>query len=110
MAPEVLAAKGYSLSVDLWSLGVCFFEFICGYVPFGEEVEDPYEIYEDILNKELNFPNYITDANAKAIITQLLSKKQELRLGGSFSLLKSHPWFNGFEWVICQLIVGCIIK
>ena len=25
MAPEVLAGKGYSLSADLWSIGICLY-------------------------------------------------------------------------------------
>jgi cGMP-dependent protein kinase len=27
------------------------FEFMVGYVPFGEDAEDPYEIYEEIIKK-----------------------------------------------------------
>ncbi len=46
MAPEVLAGKGYSFNVDLWSLGIMLYEFMSGFVPFGEDAEDPYEIYE----------------------------------------------------------------
>ena len=49
MAPEVLAGKGYNYLVDLWSLGIMLFEFMGGYVPFGEDLEDPYEIYEEVL-------------------------------------------------------------
>lgn len=44
MAPEILTGKGYNTLCDLWSLGVCLYEFVCGGVPFGEELEDPYEI------------------------------------------------------------------
>lgn len=50
MAPEIILGKGYSFSVDLWSMGVCMFEFICGGVPYADELEDPYEIYEEIMN------------------------------------------------------------
>jgi cGMP-dependent protein kinase len=42
MSPEILKGKGYTLSTDLWSLGICFYEFMCGEVPFGgEDEEDP---------------------------------------------------------------------
>ena len=36
------------------------FEFMCGYCPFGEEVEDPYVIYQEILNGEVEVPEYMT--------------------------------------------------
>jgi cGMP-dependent protein kinase len=30
MAPEIMKQKGYSYSIDLWSVGVCLYEFMCG--------------------------------------------------------------------------------
>jgi len=45
MAPEIILSKGYSFPADVWSIGVCLYEFMCGFVPFGEGVEDPYEVY-----------------------------------------------------------------
>jgi cGMP-dependent protein kinase len=37
-APETINAKGYSFNADLWSVGVCLYEFICGGLPFGEDL------------------------------------------------------------------------
>jgi cGMP-dependent protein kinase len=37
MAPEIIVGKGYGLAVDLWSLGIILYEFVCGGVPFGED-------------------------------------------------------------------------
>jgi len=65
MAPEVISGKGYSFLVDLWSVGICLYEFMCGYVPFAEDADDPYEIYETIIKEEIKFPNYMKDAGAK---------------------------------------------
>lgn len=84
MAPEVLAGRGYTYDVDLWSIGICLYEFMCGYVPFGEEAEDPYQIYEEIIKNEITFPTYVHDEMAKKLMQQLLSKTPEMRLGGSF--------------------------
>ena len=36
MGPEVIKGKGYSVMADLWSLGVCFYEFMCGAMPYGD--------------------------------------------------------------------------
>lgn len=45
MAPEIIQGLPYSFSVDLWSLGVCMFELMCGQVPFGEQEDDPIKVY-----------------------------------------------------------------
>jgi cGMP-dependent protein kinase len=42
MAPEILSGKGYSYVVDLWSIGICLYEFMCGGVPYAEDADDPY--------------------------------------------------------------------
>ncbi|KAL4507522.1 hypothetical protein ABPG73_012210 [Tetrahymena malaccensis] len=98
MAPEVISGKGYNFLVDLWSVGICLYEFMCGYVPFAEEAEDPYEIYEEIIKKEIQFPAYMKDAVAKQLMLQLLNKIPEIRLGGSYNALKQNAWFKNFDW------------
>lgn len=50
MAPEIITGKGYSFNADLWSIGICMYEFMSGGVPYGEDLDDPYEIYEEIMN------------------------------------------------------------
>ena len=44
MAPEIMTGKGYTYSVDFWSIGVCLYEFMCGGVPYAEDADDPYYI------------------------------------------------------------------
>lgn len=72
---------------------------MCGMVPFGEEAEDPYEIYEEIIKKPLAYPNYVKDKNAKKLMEQLLNKIPEIRLGSSYAALKANVWFSTFDWV-----------
>lgn len=76
------------------------YEFLCGKVPFGEDEEDPYKIYEAILDMNLEWPPEIDGPgeSAKALIQQLLSKLGEHRSGGSIENLKKHEWFAGFDW------------
>ena len=68
MAPEVLRGKGYKYSSDLWSIGICLYEFMCGAVPYAENAEDPYEIYDEIINKTLRFPLMLKDSRAKLLM------------------------------------------
>lgn len=37
-----MEVQGYTFSVDLWSLGIVFYEMVCGYLPFGRFTDDPY--------------------------------------------------------------------
>ncbi|KAM3128079.1 hypothetical protein pb186bvf_019842 [Paramecium bursaria] len=98
MAPEVISGKGYGYTADLWSVGVCLYEFICGGLPFGEEAEDPFEIYKEIIKKPIQYPGYMADKTAKPFIEQLLNKIPEIRLGGSYTTIKANPWFKDLSW------------
>lgn len=51
MAPEITRGEGYSFSVDFWSIGICMFEFMFGFVPFGDNEEDPVEVYVLVSNE-----------------------------------------------------------
>ena len=51
MAPEVILGDLYSFEIDYWSIGVCLYEFCCGILPFGENEEDPTNIYMSVLNE-----------------------------------------------------------
>lgn len=69
MAPEVfIGGKGYTKLVDLWSLGVCLYEFVVGNLPFGDAEEDPYLIYNSIANTNIEFPKFVSDKNLRKII------------------------------------------
>lgn len=100
IAPEAIVGKGYNKSADIWSLGVCLYEFICGRVPFGEDFDDPYDIYESILEYQILFPTDIEQPidTARSFMLQLLSKFPEFRCSGGIENLKRHEWFNGFDW------------
>ena len=99
MAPEVIIGKGYGKTADLWSLGICLYEFVCGGVPFGEEAEDPYIIYERILEMQLSYKNVdLANFPAKPLIEQLLAKVPEMRLGSGYEAMKKLEWFQTFDW------------
>ncbi len=97
MAPEIILGEGYSFQVDLWSIAICIFEFMCGGVPFGESAEEPMEIYLDIVNKQVEFPDFIRDTNFMNFILNMLNKNIVKRIT-KLSDIKAHPWFAGFNW------------
>jgi serine/threonine protein kinase len=97
MAYEILLGKGYTFSVDYWSLGICLYEFSCDSFPFNTEaLEDPLEIYHNIIESSLTFPKFIRDNNLKDIISKLLEKNPSSRITSTTNLF-SHPWFEDFE-------------
>ena len=51
MAPEVILGKGYSFPCDFWSIAIMMYEFICGKVPFGEDLEEPMDVYLKVINE-----------------------------------------------------------
>lgn len=99
MAPEIVTGHGYGLPADYWTMGIMLFEFMFGYVPFGDDESDPYSIYERVIERRLVFPQWVDNKNrVKEFIGQLLSKNPASRLGGSFEKFKSHAWFIGLNW------------
>ncbi|CAG9322118.1 unnamed protein product [Blepharisma stoltei] len=107
MAPELITGKGYGIAVDLWSLGIMLYEFLCGGVPFAEDEEEPYEIYKRILERNLVYPSWAEiSPNARNLIEQFLSKDPVLRTGGSYEILKCNPWLSGMDWdkLVCKIL------
>lgn len=98
IAPEIIQGRGYDKNVDLWSIGVCLYRFLTGKYPFTSDADNPKEIYENIVKKPLVLPKHL-DPVSKRMLAQLLNKQPEARLGGSFTKLKSHEFFDGLDWV-----------
>ena len=96
MAPEVIKGTGYGLSADIWSIGIILYEFVCGSVPFGEEEDDPFKVYNKVLEHVLKYPSYISSNKAKAVIEKMLDTNPAMR--GSVKTLKEHVWFVGLNW------------
>lgn len=105
-APETILGKGYTCAIDWWALGVMAHEFIVGPLPFGRETEDQLDLFREILEAPLSFPKYITDDAALSLVSGLLERTPELRLGASTKgakEIKEHVYFFGFDW---DAIVG----
>ena len=76
---------------------------ICGVVPYGEDIEDPYEVFHSIMsNKQVYYPpifNKMSHSSAKKLIQQLLSHDPEGRITRQgFYGLKTHEFFADFDF------------
>jgi serine/threonine kinase 32 len=54
MAPEILTKRGYTYSIDWWSLGVCAYELIFGRRPFRGKTNS--DLTHSIAKDQLKFP------------------------------------------------------
>jgi len=99
LAPEVLDGSGHSFPADIFSLGVLFYEMICGSLPFGNGLEDPQEIYKEILKKHVKFHPAIKDKQVKKLIRRMLHKSKNKRAKMTAIRIKKDPVFGDFIWV-----------
>ena len=97
MAPEILKGGGYSFEVDMWSIAVCMYEFFCGKLPFGEDCDDPVEVYKAVAKQKLEFPKFVKDKEFINLLTKMLIKDVKNRLY-SFNDIKYDPYFKNFNW------------
>ena len=97
MAPEVILGEGYSFQVDVWSIAVCMYEFMCGGLPFGDKAEDPMEVYQSIITGKLSFPSFLKDKDFIKLMRHMLTKSLSNRLT-KINLIKNHVWFKNFDW------------
>ncbi|CAD7950564.1 unnamed protein product [Amoebophrya sp. A120] len=102
MAPEVILGRGYNQNADVWSMGVCLYEFVCGPLPFGNDAgDDQLVVFKEILTGRLHFPDYVTDIPAMELIKRLLCRTPESRIGCTlrgFWDVKEHSFFENFSF------------
>mmetsp|Transcript_46286 Transcript_46286/g.107671 ORF Transcript_46286/g.107671 Transcript_46286/m.107671 type:complete len:915 (-) Transcript_46286:97-2841(-) len=112
MAPEVMRGHGYGTEVDIWSLGVMQFEFVCGMLPFADDLDDPTEVCTAVLRDKLTFPKGYRDEPGRMLIQGLLSREPKKRLGGGmngYEDIKKHEYFahgHAEPGILFQQIMG----
>ena len=97
MAPEIISGKGYSYSADYWSFGVTLFEIFYDYLPFGQGAREILDIYQQILGKKLILP-YDPKFNQFNSFLKIILAKNIMHRVCNFKLLKSHPFFQDFQF------------
>lgn len=84
--------------MDWWTLGVLLYEMLTGLPPFYDENTN--EMYRKILQEPLHFPGpEIVPATAKDLLTRLLDRDPQKRLGASGAAeIKAHHFFSNIDW------------
>ena len=98
IAPEMLQQQPYTKAVDWWSFGILVYEMLTGLPPFYDENVN--KMYRMILSEPLTFPDSMSP-EAQDLITQLLDRNPETRLGSSandYEDIKKHPFFAPLDW------------
>lgn len=93
MAPEIIQHLEYDYKVDLWSLGVVFYEILTGETPFASDNQQ--ELFNNIINEEVEFNKYM-HRQAAQLIKKLLNKNPANR--PTFEELKADPFFRPINW------------
>ncbi|KAF3856890.1 hypothetical protein F7725_017613 [Dissostichus mawsoni] len=91
VAPEVLAQRPYSKTVDCWSIGVITYILLCGYPPFFEDNET--RLFSKIMRAEYAFHSPFWDdisESAKDFIRNMMHKNPTRRFLTEQALI--HPW------------------
>lgn len=99
LAPEMVAQKAYSMSIDWYMYGCLLYEMLTGQPPF--KTFDVSRLLSLIQSGNIQYPSTISPT-AKSLIQGLITKTPAKRLGkGRFgrSLIKSHAFFAGIDWL-----------
>jgi len=103
LAPEIVLARGYGISVDWWALGVLLFEMNAGYPPFYSN--QPIRTYEMIVDGKVTYPTNMT-SEIRDLLRNLLQVDVTRRYGcmkNGASEVKEHRWFTGIDWLAIYL-------
>jgi serum/glucocorticoid-regulated kinase 3 len=95
LAPEIIKRSGHGTGVDWWSLGMVLFEMITGLPPWY--TKDRAKLFHRVKHSKLRFPLNVSP-NARNLITGLLAKEPEERMGKNDEEIKGHPFFSGINW------------
>ena len=88
-APEIICCPFYDgFKVDVWCCGIILYAMLCGYLPF--EGEDNNLLFQNILNCDPEFPEFLSDLS-KDIILQILNPDPETRI--TIEEIKKHKFY-----------------
>lgn len=97
IAPEILKGKGYTNSVDYWSIGIIAYEMSYNCYPFGYKAKDPMDVYKSVIRDDVAYPRE-KGKDLEELINGLLVKNISQRLT-KLEKIKQLVFFDSFDWV-----------
>lgn len=98
-APEMIRNKLYGPGADIFSYGVMLYRMLCGSKPFRGKVDR--DLDKAVLERKPQFPKEVFSKEAQSLLTGLLQKKPEHRLGcgpRGVEEIKEHAFFESIDW------------
>jgi len=102
-APEMIKNKPYGPAVDIFSYGVMLYRMLCGAKPFKGKIDR--DLDKAVVEREPKFPPDIFSPEATDLLTGLLQKRPEKRLGcgpKGIEEIKEHPFFHSVDWGLLE--------
>lgn len=100
MAPEIILGQKYGKAVDWWSFGALGYDLLTGAPPFQGS---NHKIIQDRITKQKLAMPYFLGPDAKDLLTRLLRKEPNKRLGAHMPkdmiAIKKHRFFRRIDWV-----------
>ncbi|XP_003746769.1 serine/threonine-protein kinase greatwall [Galendromus occidentalis] len=97
LAPEIIREEPHTPAVDIWSLGVCLYEFLVGCPPFIDETVE--KVFANILARAIEYPEGEEALSSKAVETiEVLLNPSVARRPSAVSL-RGLPLFKDMDFV-----------
>lgn len=97
-APEILSARSYGKSIDLWAFGVFVYHILRGRTPY--EARDLDQVIANMSNRRIRFSSS-TSPELVSMVKKLLDWNPDTRLGcatGGMVEVRGHSFFKGLDW------------
>lgn len=102
-APEMIKNKLYGPAADIFSYGVMLYRMLCGSKPFKGKVDR--DLDKAVIERKPQFPKEIFSKEAILLLTGLLQKRPENRMGcgdKGIEEIKEHPFFESIDWGLLE--------
>ena len=89
-APEMIRGEKYTMSTDIWSLGILLFAICAGYLPFDDQNMN--RLMQKIVFQTVQYPPFFSK-NLVDLLENMLTKNPQDRI--TIHEIMNHPWMQG---------------